>query len=146
MNSTRRQFLNRILGGGVAIVAAYILYPVIRFLSPPSVALGEQSKVFVTDTGIMKRNTAKYFKFLDEPAVLVRLPNGTYTSLSAKCTHLGCTVQFRSDGDYFHCACHGSEFAITGKVMRGPAVLPLPKYQVSVSGEKIFVSVPIEPA
>lgn len=146
MNSTRRQFLNRVLGGAAAIIAVYIIYPVIRFLSPPSVALGEQTKVFVTDTEAMKPNTAKYFKFLDAPAVLVRLPDGNYTSLSAKCTHLGCTVQFRADGDYFHCACHGSEFNINGKVLKGPAVLPLPRYVVSVSGDKIFVSVPEETA
>ncbi len=134
------------LGGAGAIIAGYILYPVIKYLGPPAMALGEKSKVFVSDTGVMKRNTAKYFKFLDAPAVLVRLPEGNYTSLSAKCTHLGCTVQFRPKGDYFHCACHGSEFAITGKVMRGPAILPLPRYDVSIAGDKIFVSVPKEPA
>lgn len=146
MASTRRQFLNRVLAAGVAAVAAYIIYPVLRFFTPPSVALGEVDKIFVTMTGAMKLNTAKFFKFLDQPAVLVRLPDGSYTSLSAKCTHMGCTVSFEPKGDYFLCECHGSKFSITGKALNGPATKPLPVYYVYKEGDKIYVAVNKEAA
>lgn len=142
MASSRRQFLNRVLVGGIGLIAAYIVYPVLRFLDPPLPGAAEKTRVFVTTTDEMGLNTAKFFRFLDRAAVLVRLPDGKYKSLSAKCTDLGCTVAFRSAGDYFHCNCHGSEFSINGRVLRGPAVRPLEEYDVSVVGNKIFVSVP----
>ncbi len=141
MATNRRQFLNRVLTVGVTVLAGYVVYPVIRFLIPPSVASDEPTKVFVTTTDEMKPNSAKFFRFLDRPAVLVRLPNGDYKALSAKCTHLGCTVEFKPAKDFFYCNCHGSEFDINGKVLKGPAALPLPVYVVSISGNKIFVSI-----
>lgn len=142
MASNRRQFLNRILLGGIGVIAAYITYPVLRFLDPPRPKAKEKTKVFVTTTDEMGLNTAKFFRFLDRAAVLVRLPDGKYRSLSAKCTDLGCTVAFKPAGDYFHCYCHGSEFNINGRVLRGPAVRPLEEYDVSIVGKKIYVSVP----
>ncbi len=141
MATSRRQFLNRVLTSGVAVIAAYIVYPVLRFFTPPAVPLGEVDKVFVTTLDKMGLNTAKFFKFLDKPAVLVHLPDGKYTSLSAKCTHMGCTVAFQSKDDNFICECHGSIFNIDGKVLKGPATRPLPVYYVDIEGNKIYVTV-----
>jgi cytochrome b6-f complex iron-sulfur subunit len=140
MAISRRSFLNRILTGGAAILGAYVVYPVIRFLIPPTVPLGAQSKIQVATIDELKPNSAKFFRFLDKPAVLVRLPNGNYEALSAKCTHLGCTVAFKPANDIFYCNCHGSEFNINGSVLRGPAALPLPQYAVSISGNNIYVT------
>ncbi len=137
---SRRNFLNRILAGGAAIFGAYVIYPVIRFLIPPPVPLGVQSKVQVAAVDELKPDSAKFFRFMDRPAVLVRLPNGNYESLSAKCTHLGCTVAFKQTADIFYCNCHGSEFNIDGNVLKGPAALPLQQYAVSISGNNIYVT------
>ncbi len=141
MATSRRQFLNRILNTGVAAITAYVVYPVIRFLIPPPVALDEQSRVVVASVGELKPNSAKFFRFLDKPAVLVRLQSGEYEALSAKCTHLGCTVDFDRTKDFFFCNCHGSQFDINGKVLKGPATKPLPQYLVSVADNNIYVSV-----
>ncbi len=138
--SSRRQFLNRLLTSGVTIFAAYIVYPVLRFLIPPPAALNAQSKVLVATTDELKPNSAKFFRFLDKPAVLVRLPDGNYESLSAKCTHLGCTVAFGKSEELFYCNCHGSQFDINGKVIKGPALLPLQQYSVSISANNIYVT------
>jgi len=139
--SSRRQFLNRILSGGAAILTVYVIYPVVRFLNPPPVPLNAQSRVLAATTDELKPNSAKFFRFLDKPAVLVRLPDGSYEALSAKCTHLGCTVSFEQAKDFFYCNCHGSEFSINGKVIRGPAQLPLQQYAVSISGNNIYATV-----
>jgi cytochrome b6-f complex iron-sulfur subunit len=144
--SSRRQFLNKILTGGVAILATYLLYPIIRFLIPPPTPLGAQSKILVANTDELKPNSAKFFRFLDKPAVLVRLPNGDYEALSAKCTHLGCTVSFEKSEDIFYCNCHGSEFNLNGKVIKGPASLPLQRYFVLVSNNDIYVTTQNPPA
>ena len=129
------------LAAGAAIISGYIVYPILRYLTPPAVALGEESNVFVATTEDMKLNSAKFFRFLDSPAVLVRLPDGNYKALSAKCTHMGCTVAFESKEDDLLCECHGSIFNLNGKVLKGPAVEPLPVYAVSIAGDKIYVSV-----
>ena len=47
--------------------------------------------------------------------------------LSGICPHQGCTVMAESNG--FYCPCHGSEFTLTGALVRGPAASglgPLP--------------------
>ena len=54
----------------------------------------------------------------DVPAVLVHAQGGFY-AISLACTHLGCTVSATQGG--FTCPCHESEYAVDGKVLKGPA-------------------------
>lgn len=137
---TRRNFLNRLLSGGAALVFVYLIYPLVRFLIPPPVPLDGESRIKVAASDELKLNTAKFFRFLDKPAVLLHLPDGKYEALSAKCTHLGCTVAFEQSEEVLYCNCHGSEFGLDGKVLKGPAELPLSQYAVSFSGSNIYVT------
>ncbi|WP_432092710.1 FAD-dependent oxidoreductase [Streptomyces sp. bgisy100] len=54
-----------------------------------------------------------------------RDPSGAATAVSARCTHLGCLVQFNGAERAWECPCHGSRFAVDGSVLEGPAVRPL---------------------
>ncbi len=60
---------------------------------------------------------------------------------SSKCTHLGCKINKEENGKLL-CPCHGSEYDLTGKVLRGPADKALNKlnYRIDKSG-KIIVDV-----
>lgn len=58
-------------------------------------------------------------------------PDGFY-AVSAVCTHLGCNVEHEAAGG-FACPCHGSRFAEDGRVSRGPAAWPLPRFALSLS-------------
>lgn len=66
--------------------------------------------------------------------------------ISAKCTHLGCTVDWQADEQAFVCPCHGSRFDPMGQVIGGPANDPLALVTVTTNQDEIgLVDQPPEP-
>lgn len=66
-----------------------------------------------------------------ESTAVYRDLDGLVHSLSAICTHLGCTVEFNPADTTWDCPCHGSRFAADGTVIHGPAnanLLPGPEH------------------
>ena len=58
-------------------------------------------------------------------AAVHRDEQGNLHALSARCTHLGCIVEWNSAERSWDCPCHGSRFGTDGRVLQGPAVAPL---------------------
>ena len=50
---------------------------------------------------------------------------GTLRAFAITCPHLGCSYAFDDGKKHFVCPCHGSEFALDGRVLHGPATSPL---------------------
>jgi len=48
-------------------------------------------------------------------------------ALSARCTHLGCTLNYDAVSGRFACPCHGSLFTLSGERISGPARRDLAK-------------------
>lgn len=73
-----------------------------------------------------------------EPILLVALEAGEFRALSGVCTHLACTVRLSGNG--LTCPCHGSTFALDGRVTRGPAPKALHTYPTSVSDDAVVIT------
>ncbi len=63
-------------------------------------------------------------------------------ALSTRCTHAACTLAWQSDSDteILKCPCHGSRFDAAGQVLNGPAVLPLPRYEIRLEGDDALLT------
>jgi cytochrome b6-f complex iron-sulfur subunit len=88
----------------------------------------------------LKPNSGKIFAFGSRPALLVLTAEGEYRALSATCTHLNCTVQYRTDLREVWCACHNGLYDLNGRNISGPPPRPLQQYDVHVRGDEIIVS------
>ncbi len=139
--TTRRRFVNWILATSVGAFLVSVLYPVTRYLVPPSV--GESSAASVTlplKPDDIKPNTGQIVKFGSRPAILVRTAAGELRAFSAVCTHLNCTVQYRGDLGHIWCACRNGHFDVNGQNIAGPPPRPLDAYVVNVRGNQVVVS------
>ena len=48
--------------------------------------------------------------------------------LNSRCTHLGCTINWKDDAQAFICPCHDAKFSKEGVVLGGPPPRPLDRY------------------
>ena len=135
----RRRLLEMFLGGGLLASVIAFLYPVIRFLAPPAVADLGGDEVVAGKVGDLKPNSGKIFRFGSHPGLLILNSQGEYKALSATCTHLSCTVQFRGDLGQVWCACHNGMYDQNGRNISGPPPRPLEAFQVNVRGDEIVV-------
>lgn len=62
-----------------------------------------------------------------DPAVIVKLADGSYAAFDATCTHAGCIVEWDQPDGLLVCPCHGAVFdpGAGGRVLEGPTDLPL---------------------
>ncbi len=136
----RRRFVEFLLGGGLLASAISFLYPVLRYLIPPAATDLGNDTVVAGRAGELKRNTGKIFRFGNRPALLVLAADGEYRAMSATCTHLNCTVQYRGDLRQVWCACHNGFYNLSGRNIAGPPPRPLEAYDVHVRGEELVVT------
>jgi Rieske Fe-S protein len=74
------------------------------------------------------------------PYVLIHLEDGQLRAYEQKCTHLSCAVFYKPKSSQIECPCHNGLFdALTGEVLAGPPPRPLPRLDVVLKGEDIFV-------
>ncbi len=135
----RRHFLEIFLGASVAASLVSFFYPVLRYIIPPRREELGSDTVLAGHIGELKPNTGTIFRFGDRPGLLILAADGQYHAISAVCTHLGCTVQYRSDLHEVWCACHNGTYTIDGKNISGPPPRPLESYNVFVKGKDIYV-------
>ena len=93
--------------------------------------------------------TLNYIQHLAQPLKIIPLPKNKLvtflrkyliikrdktTVLSARCTHLGCTID-KLENNRLICPCHGSEFDLDGNAVKGPAFRNLKKIPSHVTAD-----------
>jgi cytochrome b6-f complex iron-sulfur subunit len=136
----RRRLVEILLGGGIFGSIVAFVYPVLRYLIPPSVPDLGGDEIVAAKLGDLKPNGSKILRFGTRPALLLMTAEGEYRALSAVCTHLSCTVQYRNDLHEIWCACHNGLYDLNGRNISGPPPRPLVVFQVHVRGDEIVVS------
>lgn len=138
--TSRRHFLDYLLGTSAVATLGTIFYPIIRFMTPPQVIESTESSVVAAKLSEVPINSGKIFKFGSKPGILVRTEAGELKACSAVCTHLECIVQYRPDIKHIWCACHDGHYSVDGKNIGGPPPRPLEEYKVNTRGDDIVVT------
>ena len=76
-------------------------------------------------TSGIQRGEGKVVDMNGNRVAAFRDDQGTLTTKSAVCTHMGCLVHWNNAEQTWDCPCHGSRFKPTGEVIGGPAESPL---------------------
>lgn len=130
----RRRLLNWFLGTSVGALLASMLYPVVRFLTPPKLAEAVTGQVyagFVNDPELVEKQF-KILRFGQDPVILIKVGENDFRAFSAVCTHLACIVTFRRDKQLIWCYCHDGVYDLNGKNIAGPPPRPLAPFKVHV--------------
>jgi arsenite oxidase small subunit len=142
---TRRQAL---IGGGVVAAGAGAAAVIIATSGDGEE--GELPRQTVAKVSDLRENEPVSFDYPLEgqSSILVDLgdevpggvgDNNSIVAYSALCQHMGCEVQFVSDGGYILCPCHQSKYdpAREGNVIQGVAQAPLPKIELEIDGDDV---------
>jgi Rieske Fe-S protein len=135
----RRDFLDWMTRLAGTTLGAFVLYPVLRYLVPPRIPEAATRRVVAAKTNELAPDSFKTFPFGSQPGILIRTPDGEYHALSAVCTHLGCTVQYRAQDRSIWCACHNGRYDLEGRNVSGPPPRPLDPFVVHIEGEDVVV-------
>ncbi|HEX9149807.1 MAG TPA: Rieske (2Fe-2S) protein [Thermoanaerobaculia bacterium] len=137
---TRRSWASWLLGTSLGATVFAFLYPVLNYLVPPESSEPSLSE-FELDLKVsdIPPNSGRIVPIGGKPVLLFRKPSGELAALTAVCTHLDCTVQFRADRSDIWCACHNGTYDLKGRNVSGPPPRPLTPLEIFVRGEKIVI-------
>jgi len=129
-STSRRHFIDLILGASVLGWLISVVYPIIRYLKPlPQTGATGPTRLTRDEASKLEQN-----KYVIVPVsgqrVMVLQAGDQLHAFSAKCTHEGCTVTFQPAQSVIWCPCHDGRFDLNGHVLSGPPPQPLAKYAV----------------
>jgi menaquinol-cytochrome c reductase iron-sulfur subunit len=148
---SRRGFGYAVIYGLGALIGAALAIPAALYLLLPPKTRKQQSWVEAGELGPLqpgvpqemtfRRIHADGWKIYSEKgtAWVVKAADGNVTAFSPICTHLGCAYHWDTNKSEFICPCHGSDFAIDGRVLSGPAPRPLDRFETKVENARLWL-------
>jgi cytochrome b6-f complex iron-sulfur subunit len=146
---SRRGWILQGLKVGIAATVVAIFYPVVWFLRPRKATVSGALEITAPFTvNELPAAEGNPFNFAGKPCLIVlssegarrlvqgkRLRPDDVRAFNAICTHVDCTVRYRSEqGDIF-CSCHDGIYDLRGRNVSGPPPRPLESYKVVLRGE-----------
>jgi cytochrome b6-f complex iron-sulfur subunit len=144
--TTRRAFLGWWIAGLLGATIGTVLAPLAVYIFPPrgqNMRAGKIRVALPKPVADIAEGTAVRF---DSPAgtsftmadggeanaagdptfggYLIRA-RGVLRAFAITCPHLGCSYNYDDGLRHFLCPCHGSQFALDGSIVHGPATAPL---------------------
>ncbi|MFQ5685129.1 MAG: ubiquinol-cytochrome c reductase iron-sulfur subunit [Candidatus Scalindua sp.] len=128
---SRREFFSIIGFSGLACGIVGYIFSALRFIVP---------NILYEPPASFKIGKPEQYKinspvFIREKHIFVFYDSHGIYSISSRCTHLGCSVNWKQSNKNFECPCHGSIFDKDGRVKKGPAPRSLESYAVELAAD-----------
>ena len=136
----RRDFLRRLPGVTTGLAAGVASLPLAACAGARHVVPSRRMDAWVVPARELDDGGGAVFLSVpgaERPVYVSRNAGGEVFAVLASCTHRGC--QPEPVGARLVCPCHGSEFALDGRLLQGPAERPLTRYEVTVDGGDLLV-------
>jgi len=149
--TTRRGFLKTATGALTFLVGLAIGIPIIGTLVGPVFRKGTPNWAKVVEPNTLPVGEPVKLTFASQTVsayiretVLhnvwaIRRSPSEITVFSPICPHLGCEYNWNPQTNHFECPCHGSVYAIDGKVLDGPAPRPLDTLPTRLEKGELFI-------
>ncbi|MGB8340666.1 MAG: Rieske (2Fe-2S) protein [Chthoniobacterales bacterium] len=129
--TSRRHFIDLLLGASVLGWLASIAYPVIRYLRPlPQNGPTGPTRLTREETAKLEQAKFVIVPVSGQRVIVLQTPDQKLLAFSSKCTHEGCTVTYLPAQSIIWCPCHDGRYDLHGRVLSGPPPKPLPEYAV----------------
>ncbi len=130
----RRRFINWFLGTSFGALIASVIYPVMRFISPPRIPEPSTAQIEAGETNDpqLLQKGFKIVRFGVDPVIVIRVTENDVRALTATCTHLDCIVGYQKDRNLIWCNCHGGAYDLNGRNVGGPPPRPLTALKVNL--------------
>ncbi|MFZ5569963.1 MAG: ubiquinol-cytochrome c reductase iron-sulfur subunit [Thermodesulfobacteriota bacterium] len=144
--ASRREFLHKCLSAGgwgaffvctgaATFEAVTFFFPSVVFQPPSQFRIGPLAEFIAAGAPDAHGVIAVDDRFKTEHRFFVIREADRIYALYARCTHLGCTVNWFPGIKTFKCPCHGSEFHSDGRQFAGPAPRPLDRLSIREDAE-----------
>jgi Rieske Fe-S protein len=145
-SKTRRDFMKATTALVGGIVGAFVGIPAIAYLIDPALKAGSKEAWIpvgkLADIPLKKPFPFSFTRTQVNGWERTATSHGGYIIrksedpndiliLNSKCTHLGCTVNWREDANAFLCPCHDAQFGPDGAVLGGPPPRALDRFEQS---------------
>lgn len=151
LEAGRRRFFKVATGVLAGFVGAVLGIPLLGSLIGPSFRKKPATFSWAAEVDSLPGGRPVVLSFTDETsdayrkemvtrnAWAVKRSHEEVTVYSPICTHLGCRYNWDAQGGHFVCPCHGSVFALDGKVLAGPAPRPLDTLPTRIENGNLYV-------